>query len=209
MFDPFLTDNPVADIGADQVRQLDYILCSHGHFDHFGDAIALAKRTGAAIVGVYELVSFAQAQGVKNGHGMNVGGGASFPFGRVKLTPALHSGTVHGDDEGRYGRAHDAPRGEDVAEGPGEPRRGPLPLAADPHGDGDDDPISRGHRRVAEPIVEVALDLCLPDHSTPPPVGARRASASSAARIASWALYNRDRAVPCGMPSASAISAAE
>ncbi len=102
MFDPFLTDNPVADIGPEQVRHLDYILCSHGHFDHFGDAIALAKRTDATIVGVYELVSFAQAQGVTKGHGMNVGGASAFPFGRVKLTPALHSGTVHGDEQGRY-----------------------------------------------------------------------------------------------------------
>jgi L-ascorbate metabolism protein UlaG (beta-lactamase superfamily) len=102
MFDPFLTDNPVADIGVGDVDALDYILCSHGHFDHFVDAVPLAKKTGATVVGVYELVGFAQKNGAKNGHGMNVGGGFQFPFGYLKLTPALHSGTVHGDDEGAF-----------------------------------------------------------------------------------------------------------
>jgi L-ascorbate metabolism protein UlaG (beta-lactamase superfamily) len=102
MFDPFLDDNPKSDIGAGDVEALDYILCSHGHFDHFADAVELAKRTGATIVGTFELVSFAQSKGVKNGHGMNVGGGHRFDFGYVKLTPAVHSGTIAGDDEGRY-----------------------------------------------------------------------------------------------------------
>jgi L-ascorbate metabolism protein UlaG (beta-lactamase superfamily) len=102
MFDPFLDDNPKSDIGAGDVEALDYILCSHGHFDHFADAVELAKRTGATIVGTFELVSFAQSKGVKHGHGMNVGGGHRFDFGYVKLTPALHSGTIAGDDEGRY-----------------------------------------------------------------------------------------------------------
>lgn len=102
MFDPFLDDNPLADIGSADVGRLDYILCSHGHFDHFADAVPLARRTGATLVGVYELVGFAQKQGVQHGHGMNVGGGTDLPFGYVKLTPALHSGTVHGDEEGAF-----------------------------------------------------------------------------------------------------------
>jgi L-ascorbate metabolism protein UlaG (beta-lactamase superfamily) len=102
MFDPFLDDNPKSDLKVEDVAELDYILCSHGHFDHFQDAIELAKRTGATIVGTFELVSFAESKGVANGHGMNVGGGHQFDFGYVKLTPAAHTGTVHGDDEGRY-----------------------------------------------------------------------------------------------------------
>jgi L-ascorbate metabolism protein UlaG (beta-lactamase superfamily) len=102
MFDPFLDDNPKSDLKVADVERLDYVLCSHGHFDHFGDAVALAKQTGATLVGTFELVSFAQSMGVDHGHGMNVGGGHRFDFGYVKLTPALHSGTVHGDDEGRY-----------------------------------------------------------------------------------------------------------
>lgn len=102
MFDPFLNDNPKSDLKVDDVARLDYILCSHGHFDHFGDAIELARKTGATIVGTFELVAFAQSKGVERGHGMNIGGGHHFDFGYVKLTPALHSGTIHGDDEGRY-----------------------------------------------------------------------------------------------------------
>jgi len=102
LFDPFLDDNPASQLKVRDVAQLDYILCTHGHFDHFADAIAVAKQTDATIVGSFELVAFAQSKGVKNGHGMNVGGGFAFPFGYTKLTPALHSGTIHGDDEGRY-----------------------------------------------------------------------------------------------------------
>lgn len=102
MFDPFLEDSPVSDLKVADVDRLDYILVSHGHFDHFPDAIPLAKRTGATIVSTFELVSFAQKQGVEHGHGMNIGGGHAFPFGRVKLTPAVHTGTIDGDDEGAF-----------------------------------------------------------------------------------------------------------
>src|SRR5688572_7380467 len=102
LFDPFLSDNPKAQLKPASIDKLDYILCSHGHFDHFADAIDIAKRTGATIVGTFELVSFAQTKGAKNGHGMNVGGGHHFDFGYVKLTPALHSGTIAGDDDGKF-----------------------------------------------------------------------------------------------------------
>jgi L-ascorbate metabolism protein UlaG (beta-lactamase superfamily) len=106
MFDPFLDDNPKSDIRVADVDALDYILCSHGHFDHFADAIELARRTDAMLVGTFELVSFAQSKGVKRGHGMNVGGGFRFDFGYVKLTPALHSGTIAGDDGSHTSLAH-------------------------------------------------------------------------------------------------------
>jgi L-ascorbate metabolism protein UlaG (beta-lactamase superfamily) len=106
LFDPFLDDNPKSDIRAEDITSLDYILCSHGHFDHFADAIAIARRTGATLVGTFELVSFAQSRGVENGHGMNVGGGHRFDFGYVKLTPALHSGTIAGDDGSHASIAH-------------------------------------------------------------------------------------------------------
>jgi L-ascorbate metabolism protein UlaG (beta-lactamase superfamily) len=102
LFDPFLDENPRADIDAADIDRLDYVLCSHGHFDHFGDAVPLARRTGAMLVGTFELVSFAQSKGVEKVHGMNIGGGHRFPFGYVKLTPALHTGTIAGDEEGRY-----------------------------------------------------------------------------------------------------------
>lgn len=98
MFDPWLNENPSADIKVADVEKLDYILVSHGHFDHFADCVELSKKTGATVVSTFELVSFAQSKGAAAGHGMNIGGGFRFPFGRVKLTPALHTGSIAGDD---------------------------------------------------------------------------------------------------------------
>jgi L-ascorbate metabolism protein UlaG (beta-lactamase superfamily) len=102
LFDPWLDENPMADIKAADINRLDYMLVSHGHSDHFADGVEIARRTGATIVSTFELVAFAESQGVEKGHGMNIGGGYRFPFGRVKLTPALHTGTIVGDDEGAY-----------------------------------------------------------------------------------------------------------
>lgn len=102
LFDPWLNENPMADVKADAIGELDFILVSHGHFDHFGDAIPLARRTGATLVSSFEIVSFAQSQGVENAHPMGIGGGYTFPFGYAKMTPALHGGEVAGDDEGKY-----------------------------------------------------------------------------------------------------------
>ena len=102
MIDPWLDENPTADIKAKDVEKLDYILVSHGHFDHFADCVALAKRTDATVISTFELVSFCQEQGAKNGHGMNIGGAYVFDFGRVKLTPALHTGSISGDEDGTH-----------------------------------------------------------------------------------------------------------
>lgn len=95
LIDPFLTGNPKAAIPAEKVAA-DFILVSHAHGDHYGDAVAIAKRTGATIVAPYELAQHAGAQGAKV-HPMGCGGGRDFPFGRVQLTIAHHSSSV---DEG-------------------------------------------------------------------------------------------------------------
>jgi len=100
--DPWLDENPAADIKSSDVGSLDYILVSHGHFDHFADCIKLAKQTGATVISTFELVSFCQEKGVEKGHGMNIGGAYVFDFGRVKLTPALHTGTIAGDENGTH-----------------------------------------------------------------------------------------------------------
>jgi len=102
LIDPWIDENPKCDITTDSIEKLDYILVSHGHWDHFADCVKLAKQTGAMVVSTFELVAFCQKQGVKNGHGMNIGGAYLFPFGRVKLTPAVHTGTIAGDDEGAF-----------------------------------------------------------------------------------------------------------
>jgi L-ascorbate metabolism protein UlaG (beta-lactamase superfamily) len=89
LIDPFLTGNPAAAITAEKVAA-DFILISHGHGDHVGDSIDIAKRTGATVVSNYEISLWLEKQGVKKAHGMQHGGGHPFPFGRVKLTLAFH-----------------------------------------------------------------------------------------------------------------------
>jgi L-ascorbate metabolism protein UlaG (beta-lactamase superfamily) len=93
IIDPFLTGNPLAAAKADAIK-VDYILCSHGHEDHTGDALSISKRCGAPIIANYEIAEYFGAQGAKS-HGLNPGGAFNFPFGRVKLTIAHHSSSVN------------------------------------------------------------------------------------------------------------------
>jgi L-ascorbate metabolism protein UlaG (beta-lactamase superfamily) len=88
LIDPFLTGNPTAAVDAARA-QADFILVSHGHGDHVGDSVAIAKRTGATVICNYEISEWLGKQGVK-AHGQQHGGGHQFPFGRVKLTLAFH-----------------------------------------------------------------------------------------------------------------------
>ncbi len=100
--DPWFEGNPRADIGLAEVGKVDYIFCTHGHSDHFADAIPLAKASGAMLVSSFEIEQFVRTRGIERAHGMGVGGGFDFPFGRVKMTPALHGGQVHGDESGQW-----------------------------------------------------------------------------------------------------------
>ena len=89
LIDPFFTDNPAATIRAADA-EADFILVSHGHADHVGDTIAIARRTGATVICNYEISEWLKKQGVANVHGQQHGGGFNHPFGRVKLTLAFH-----------------------------------------------------------------------------------------------------------------------
>lgn len=91
LLDPFLDESPTAPVKSDEV-EADYILVSHGHFDHVADVAAIAHRTGAAVVAIFEISEwFKNQQNVEESLGMNLGGGVQLPFGHVKLVPALHS----------------------------------------------------------------------------------------------------------------------
>ena len=101
--DPFITGNPMSDLEAKDVN-CDYIILSHGHADHFGDTIDLAKNNDATVIATAEISYYLEARDVK-AHAMNLGGAHNFPFGRVKLTLAHHSsslpdGTYAGDPAG-------------------------------------------------------------------------------------------------------------
>jgi L-ascorbate metabolism protein UlaG (beta-lactamase superfamily) len=99
LIDPFFTGNPACPLKAEQA-QADFILVSHGHGDHIGDTIAIAKRTGAMVVANYEIYEWLQKQGLTRVHGMQHGGGFDFPFGRVKMTLAFHGSML---PDGSYG----------------------------------------------------------------------------------------------------------
>jgi L-ascorbate metabolism protein UlaG (beta-lactamase superfamily) len=99
LIDPFLTDNPAASVKAADVPA-DFILVSHGHGDHVGNAVDIAIRTGATIICNYEMSGWFQKQGVEHVHGQQHGGSFKFPFGRVKLTQAFHGSML---PDGSYG----------------------------------------------------------------------------------------------------------
>lgn len=92
IIDPWLSGNPMADIGPDKIKA-EYILVTHGHGDHLGDAVKIAIQNNGTIIAPYELATFCQQKGAK-AHSMHIGGGYSFEFGYVKLTQALHGSSV-------------------------------------------------------------------------------------------------------------------
>ena len=90
LIDPFLTGNPKAAATAEEVSA-DAILLTHGHGDHLGDTVAIAKRTGAEVVAIVEIAGELSAEGLEKVHNPNLGGTVTFDWGSVKLVPAWHS----------------------------------------------------------------------------------------------------------------------
>lgn len=98
--DPFLAPNNPAATRDAQSLKADTILVTHGHGDHVADLVALAKTTGAKVLANVEIAGWLGRQGYDGAHAMNTGGSVTLPFGRVKMTPALHSS---GLPDGSYG----------------------------------------------------------------------------------------------------------
>jgi len=90
LIDPFLTGNPAAAVAADELSP-QAILLTHGHADHFGDTVSIAKRTGAEVVAIVEIAGELSADGVEHVHDPNMGGTVSFEWGSAKLVPAWHT----------------------------------------------------------------------------------------------------------------------
>lgn len=89
LIDPFLNDNPTSPVTADEV-DADVILLTHGHGDHLGDTLEIAKRCNSLCICENELAGYLSSKGL-NAHNMHIGGAYTFDFGWVKLTQALHS----------------------------------------------------------------------------------------------------------------------
>src|SRR3954452_12190436 len=93
LVDPFLTGNPKASATADEV-QADAIFLTHGHSDHIGDTVDIAKRTGATVVAIVELAGELSESGVENVIDPNIGGTADLGWVNVRLTPPWHPSTT-------------------------------------------------------------------------------------------------------------------
>jgi len=100
LFDPFITPNELAKSVDVEAIPADYILLSHGHFDHVSDAVEIARRTGATVIANYEVSQWIEKQGINAAQALNPGGAHTFDFGRVKCVNAIHSSSL---PDGSYG----------------------------------------------------------------------------------------------------------
>lgn len=94
IFDPFLTDNPFQITQASDIT-CNYILVSHGHADHLGDAVSIAQRTGATVIATAEVAHLIGQENCTT-HAMHIGGKHAFDFGYVRITPAFHGAGIPG-----------------------------------------------------------------------------------------------------------------
>lgn len=99
LFDPFITHNPLAKHIDINTIKPDYILLSHGHGDHIADLFEIQKNSGAKVICIAEIATWLGNKDIE-AHGMNIGGGFNFDFGRVKMVNAIHSSSM---PDGSYG----------------------------------------------------------------------------------------------------------
>jgi L-ascorbate metabolism protein UlaG (beta-lactamase superfamily) len=93
LIDPFLTGNPKAVVAADELSP-EAILLSHGHGDHIGDTVAIAKRSNPDVVAIVEIANELSEEGLEKVHDPNIGGTVELDWGSVKLVPAWHTSTT-------------------------------------------------------------------------------------------------------------------
>lgn len=99
LLDPFLTGNPMAPVSMQEAaRDIDHILVSHGHDDHVGDLIPVAKASGATVTANFEICSWVNSHGVEKINPMNSGGTVDLGAFKVSLTNAVHSSSKSNGD---------------------------------------------------------------------------------------------------------------
>jgi L-ascorbate metabolism protein UlaG (beta-lactamase superfamily) len=100
LFDPYITQNPLAESVDIKKIPADYIFVSHGHDDHIGDTVKIAKHTAAMVVANFEVAAWLKKKGAPKIHPLNPGGSFDFGAGRVKSVNAIHSSSLPNGDYG-------------------------------------------------------------------------------------------------------------
>lgn len=102
IIDPFITGNPLAQISVDDLSDITHIFITHGHSDHIGNTVDIAKRTGALIITNHEISAYFDKYKLHT-HAMHIGGRTRFDFGKVKMTNALHGSGISENGNMIYG----------------------------------------------------------------------------------------------------------
>ena len=102
IIDPFISGNSLSKVKVEDINGLTHIFITHGHGDHIGDGIELAKTNDALVIANAEISGYLSSKGVKT-HAMHIGGRYKFDFGIVKLTPALHGSGIPTEEGMIYG----------------------------------------------------------------------------------------------------------
>jgi len=96
IFDPHINGNPGAGDLDPQNINVNYVLVSHAHGDHLGDAVEICQHNNAVLVSTFEVGNLCRSQGVSRIHTGHIGGRVNFPFGYLRFAPALHGAGVAG-----------------------------------------------------------------------------------------------------------------
>jgi len=94
LIDPFITGNPLTKSCVEDFYKIKYIFVTHGHGDHLGDTLEIARKSNAKVVSNYEIIHYLSDKGLTNLHPMHIGGAVKLEFGNVKMTPALHGSSI-------------------------------------------------------------------------------------------------------------------
>ncbi|MFB3812761.1 MAG: metal-dependent hydrolase [Terriglobales bacterium] len=103
LIDPWVMGNPACPDSERKLKKVDVMLCTHGHFDHIGDAVEIAKKHNPTVVGIFELCCWLEKKGVKNTLPMNKGGTQQVGDIKVSMTHAVHSCGIQDGDQIVYG----------------------------------------------------------------------------------------------------------
>src|SRR5690242_896694 len=103
VIDPWVMNNPACPDNKKSFKKIDVMLCTHGHGDHIGDAVELAKKHNPMVVGMPELTGWMQSKGVKQASGMNKGGTQKVRDLKITMVHAIHSSGIQDGDKIVYG----------------------------------------------------------------------------------------------------------